>query len=70
MPQVIEILEKTVLNDEKTKEIIGKLVRKEFDKTENEERAFELLQIAYKYNLPGLGEMIDDYSISDFKWFM
>ena len=70
MAQVIEILEKTVLSDDKTKEIIGKLIRKDFDETENEEYAFELLQIAYKYNLSVLGEMIDDYSITDFKWFM
>ena len=70
MASIILQLENTVLTDEKTKEIIGKIVRKEFDQTQNEEYAFELLQIAYKYNLPELEEMIDDYSISDFKWFM
>ena len=70
MASIILQLENTVLTDEKTKEIIGKIVRKEFDQTQNEEYAFELLQIAYKYNLSVLEQMIDDYSISDFKWFM
>jgi hypothetical protein len=67
---LIQRLEKTFLSGEKSVELIGGIIRKEFDATDNEERAFELLQLAYKYQTPQLGEMLDDYSLSDFKWFM
>ena len=67
---LLQRLEKTFLSDAKSLEILGKLIRKEFDATQDEEKAFELLQLAYKYQIPQLGEMLDDYSISDFKWFM
>jgi hypothetical protein len=63
-------LENTSLSDAKSLELLGRIIRKEFDATENEEKAFELLQLAYKYQIPQLGEMLDDYSLSDFKWFM
>lgn len=67
---LLQRLENTFLSDEKSLELLGKIIRKEFDATENEEKAFELLQLAYKYQIPQLGEMLDDYSLSDFKWFM
>lgn len=67
---LLQRLENTFLSDAKSLEILGKLIRKEFDATQDEEKAFELLQLAYKYQIPQLGEMLDDYSISDFKWFM
>lgn len=67
---LLQRLGKTFLSDVKSIEILGKLIRKEFDKTKDEDRAFELLQLAYKYKIPQLGEMLDDYSISDFKWLM
>lgn len=67
---LLQRLEKTFLSGEKSVELIGKIIRKEFDQTDNEDRAFELLQLAYKYQIPQLGEMLDDYSMSDFKWFM
>ena len=67
---LIQRLGNTSLSDEKSLEILGRIIRKEFDATENEEKAFELLQLAYKYQIPQLDEMLDDYSISDFKWFM
>ena len=67
---LLQRLEKTFLSDAKSLELLGKLIRKEFDATQDEEKAFELLQLAYKYQIPQLGEMLDDYSISDFKWFM
>lgn len=65
----LETLQSTIINDENSKIILSEIIRKEFDLTENEERAFTLLQIAYKYNLSCLETMIDDYSIHDFKWF-
>mgnify|MGYP006175001853 CR=1 FL=1 len=67
---LLQRLEKTFLSGEKSVELIGKIIRKEFDQTDDEERAFELLQLAYKFQIPQLEEMLDDYSISDFKWFM
>ena len=67
---LLQRLEKTFLSDEKSLELLGKIIRKEFDATDNEEKAFELLQLAYKYQIPQLDEMLDDYSLSDFKWFM
>jgi hypothetical protein len=67
---LLQRLGNTFLSDEKSLEILGRIIRKEFDATDNEEKAFELLQLAYKYQIPQLDEMLDDYSISDFKWFM
>ena len=67
---LLQRLENTFLSDVKSLELLGRIIRKEFDATENEEKAFELLQLAYKYQIPQLGEMLDDYSLSDFKWFM
>lgn len=67
---LLQRLGNTSLSDAKSLELLGKIIRKEFDATENEEKAFELLQLAYKYQIPQLGEMLDDYSMSDFKWFM
>ena len=54
---------------EKSKNLVGEIVRKEFDLTEDEERAFELLKIAFIWQLPQFGQMLDDYQITDFKWF-
>lgn len=67
---LLQRLGNTSLSDEKSLEILGRIIRKEFDATDNEEKAFELLQLAYKYQIQQLDEMLDDYSISDFKWFM
>ena len=67
---LLQRLEKTFLSDEKSLELLGRIIRKEFDATDNEEKAFELLQLAYKYQIPQLDEMLDDYSLSDFKWLM
>jgi hypothetical protein len=67
---LLQRLENTSLSDAKSLELLGRIIRKEFDATHNEEKAFELLQLAYKYQIPQLDEMLDDYSISDFKWFM
>ncbi len=67
--QILQRLVNTTINNDRSKEILGKIVRKEFDSTKNEEKAFELLTIAFKWNLPQFGEMIDDYSLEDLKWF-
>lgn len=66
--QILQRLVNTKISNDKSKELLGKIIRKEFDKTNNEEEAFQLLMIAFKWNLPQLAEMIDDYSFEDFKW--
>lgn len=67
--QILQRLVNTKINNDKSKEILGKIIRKEFDSTDNEEKAFELLTIAFKWNIPQFNEMIDDYEIQDFNWF-
>lgn len=69
MAKLLLKLQSTSLADEKSVQMIGKLIRKEFDATQDEDYAFELLQLAYKYRIPQFDEMLDDYSVSDFKWF-
>lgn len=53
---------------ENSKEVISRIVRKEFDATNDEDKAFELMQIAFKENLPCLNSMLDDYSLTDFNF--
>ena len=67
--QILQRLVNTKINSDKSKEILGRIIRKEFDQEQDEDRAFELLLIAFRWNLPQFAEMIDDYSITDFKWF-
>jgi hypothetical protein len=67
--QILKRLVNTKIDSEKSREMLGGIIRKEFDATKNEETAFELLFLAFKWNVPQVNEMIDDYSLSDFKWF-
>jgi hypothetical protein len=66
--QILQKLVNTKINNDKSKQIIGNIVRKEFDQTKDEDRAFELLTIAFQWKLPQFNEMIDDYKFEDFKW--
>jgi hypothetical protein len=66
--ELIAKLQNTGIADQKSLHLLGSIIRKEFDATECEERAFELLQLAYKYQVPQLDEMLNDYSLTDFKW--
>lgn len=66
--QILQRLVNTKINNDKSKEILGRIIRKEFDKTDNEEKAFQLLTIAFKWNLSQFNEMIDDYQLTDFNW--
>lgn len=66
--QILQRLVNTRINNDKSKEILGIIIRKEFDETDNEEEAFELLTIAFKWNLPQFNSMIDDYQLADFNW--
>lgn len=68
MANLIKTLENTQISDKKSLELLGSIIRKEFDQTKNEERAFELLQLAYKYQIPQFDEMLNDYKITDFNW--
>lgn len=65
---LMQKLNNTSISNDKSLEMLGRLIRKEFDATQDEERAFELLQLAYKYQIPQLDEMLNDYSLMDFKW--
>jgi hypothetical protein len=67
--QILHKLVNTKIDSDKSKQFLGKIIRREFDQEKDEDRAFELLLIAFKWNLPQFSEMIDDYSITDFKWF-
>lgn len=66
--QLIEKLVNTIFSDNSRK-LLNELVRADFDKTKDEERAFVLLQIAYSHQLECLNSMLDDYEFSNFKWF-
>lgn len=67
----INLLNKLVKTEftNSSKEFLSDLIRKEFETTDNEEKAFILLQIAWKYQLKCLDSMLYDYSLTDFKWF-
>jgi len=67
--QLMATLQNTEVADSKSLFLLGSIIRKEFDLTKDEDKAFELLQLAYKYQVPQLEQMLDDYSITDFKWF-
>lgn len=49
--------------------LLGKIIRKEFDAEKNYDKAFQLLQLAYKYQIPQFEEMIEDFEITDFLYF-
>ena len=67
---LLQSFEKTSLADEKTKNFMGALIRREFDKKDTtQEVAEELLTIAYLLNVPQLDEMLDDFNTTDFKTF-
>lgn len=69
MANLLQKLQNTTLNNQKSLMLMGKLIRKEFDATKDEDRAFELLLLAYKYQVPQLEEMLSDYQLTDFNWF-
>ena len=69
MANLLQKLQNTTLNNQKSLMLLGKLIRKEFDATKDEDRAFELLLLAYKYQVPQLEEMLSDYQLTDFNWF-
>jgi len=69
MANILQKLQNTTLDNKKSSELLGSIIRKEFDATQNETRAFELLTLAYKYQIPQLDEMLNDYSLTDFNWF-
>jgi hypothetical protein len=68
--ELLQKLQKTKISGVKSLKKLGEIIRREFDNPETkEERAFELLVLAYKFNIPQFDEMLSDYSLSDFKWF-
>jgi hypothetical protein len=67
MTKITQKLINTNVSDKKSKFLLGQIIRKEFDTTQDEDRAFELMQLAYKYEAPQMEEMLSDYSLTDFK---
>ena len=67
--QLLQKLVNTKVDSQKSKELLGSIIRKEFDETKDEDRAFELLTLAWKFQIPQLDEMLNDYSLTDFNWF-
>jgi hypothetical protein len=67
MTKITQKLINTNVSDKKSKFLLGQIIRKEFDTTQDEDRAFELMQLAYKYEVPQMEEMLSDYSLTDFK---
>lgn len=67
--QLLQKLVNTKVDCQKSKELLGSIIRKDFDQTKDEDRAFELLTLAWKYQIPQLDEMLNDYSLTDFNWF-
>lgn len=65
--QLLHSFGKTSLANEKTKNFMGALIRREFDKKDiSKEVAEELLAIAYVMQVPQFDEMLDDFLITDF----
>ena len=67
--QILQQLVNLKISNDKSKQLLGEIIRKEFDATKDEQRAFELLFIAFRWNVPQFNEIIDDYELQDFKWF-
>ena len=65
---ILEKLKKTQIA-ENSLYLLGKIIRKEFDAEKNHDKAFQLLQLAYKYQIPQFEEMIEDFEITDFLYF-
>lgn len=65
---IIEKLKNTQIA-ENSLDTLGKIIRKEFNVTQSEDRAFELLQLAYKYQTPQFDEMLSDFEFTDFNLF-
>ena len=65
---ILEKLKNTQIADNSLY-LLGKIIRKEFDAEKNHDKAFQLLQLAYKYHTPQLDEMIEDFEMTDFLYF-
>lgn len=66
--ELLQAFAKTSLADDKTKTIIGALLRKEFDKKDiSKEIAEELLAVSYVLKVPQFEEMLDDFLFTDFQ---
>ena len=67
--ELLHAFSKTSLANDKTKNFVGTLLRKEFDKNDiSKEIAEELLSVAYVLQTPQFDEMLDDFLITDFQF--
>lgn len=60
--KIHEKLLKTQLSNQRTRNLISKIILKEFLHTVQETRAFELLMVAHHFNLDILDEMLPNIS--------
>jgi len=63
---LIAKLSRTKLSGDRTAELVGKLLRREFDQTNSKDYALEVLTVAYQFNVPQLDEMMADYNEEDY----
>lgn len=65
---LLQKLVNTKVDNQQSKQLLGSIIRKEFDNTKDDNKAFEILTLAWKFQVPQLEEMLNDYSPSDFNW--
>jgi hypothetical protein len=63
LQKIHEKLLKTQLSNQRTRNLISKLLLKEFSQANQETRAFDLMMIAHHFNLPIVNQMIEKHSI-------
>jgi hypothetical protein len=63
--EIIGALASTSLAGEKTKEILGKLIKAGFDAAKEVKEQFQFLQLAYQFDITQLDEMIQEWAFSE-----
>jgi hypothetical protein len=63
--EIIGALASTTLAGEKTKEILGRLIKNGFDTAKEINEQFQFLQLAYQFDIVQLDEMIQEWAFSE-----
>ncbi len=63
--EIVSALASTKLAGEKTKAILGRLIKDGFDTAKDAKEQFEFLQLAYQFEIAQLDEMIQEWSFSE-----
>jgi hypothetical protein len=67
--EIIAALSSTTLAGEKTKEILGRLIKDGFDTAKEINEQFQFLQLAYQFKIAQLDEMIQEWAFSELDEF-